>query len=124
MKKSERSFINFFVACGLAGVALLVLGASILTLTDTSSNVNAMNENNTFVLYHDEELGDVRVVGACVNKREGDTWTLHDEQGNAWTMEELRNMQSHGWMSLWIADNNTPEELTDDVVLEAWVEVY
>lgn len=71
-----------------------------------------------------EDLGTVRMVGGVVHERTGDVWTLHDEQGNAWTVEDLHNMQEHGWMLLWIADNHTVDDVTDDVIVKMWVEVY
>lgn len=73
---------------------------------------------------HGEDLGTVRMVGGVVHERTGDVWTLHDEQGNAWTVEDLHNMQEHGWMLLWIADNHTVDDMTDDVIVKLWVEVY
>ena len=73
---------------------------------------------------HGEDLGTVRMVGGVVHERTGDVWTLHDEQGNAWTVEDLHNMQEHGWMLLWIADNHTVDDVTDDVIVKMWVEVY
>jgi hypothetical protein len=73
---------------------------------------------------HDESMGTVRMVGGVVHERTGDVWTLHDEQGNAWTVEDLHNMQEHGWMLLWIADNHTADDVTDDVIVKLWVEVY
>ena len=73
---------------------------------------------------HGEDLGTVRMVGAWVHEREGDVWTLYDETGNAWTVEDLHNMEEHGWMLLWIADNNTVDDVTDDIIVKTWVEVY
>jgi hypothetical protein len=71
-----------------------------------------------------EDLGTVRMVGGVVHERMGNMWVLHDEQGNAWTVEDLHNMQEHGWMLLWIADNHTADDVTDDVIVKMWVEVY
>ena len=73
---------------------------------------------------HGEDLGTIRMVGGWVHEREGDVWTLHDEQGNAWTVEDLHNMQEHGWRLLGIADNNTTDDATDDVIVKLWTEVY
>ena len=97
-----------------------------LTVTDTSAIAESpMFDTSILETWcHDESLGTVRMVGGVVHGREGDVWTLHDEQGNAWTVEDLHNMQQHGWMLLWIADNNTTEDTTDDVIVKLWTEVY
>ena len=97
-----------------------------LTITDTSATTeSSMFDTSILETWcYGEDLGTVRRVGGVVHGREGDVWTLHDEQGNAWTVEDLHNMQQHGWMLLWIADNNTIEDTTDDVIVKLWTEVY
>lgn len=64
------------------------------------------------------EDGTVRMVGAWWYSAE----EVEDETGNIWytdtTIDPLDNVL------LWIADNNTPEDVTDDIVVKMWVEVH
>lgn len=134
MKKMFRD-VGSFITTALSVIVLLV-GTTILVAGTFSAAAQAslveqpseaMTEFDTSVLQtwcHDEGLGTVRMVGGVVHERTGDVWTLHDEQGNAWTVEDLHNMQEHGWMLLWIADNNTTDDVTDDTIVKLWTEVY
>lgn len=70
-----------------------------------------------------DDLGTVRMVGAWVAEHEGQTYTLHDEQGNAWTVESI-TLHEDDWLLLWIADNHTTEDVTDDVIIKTWAEAY
>lgn len=134
MKKMFRD-LGLSIAMTLGAVVLLigivVLITNVVPVTAQAGLVEQPNETvvefDTSVLQtwcHGEDLGTVRMVGAWVHEREGNVWTLHDEQGNAWTVEDLHNMQEHGWMLLWIADNHTVDDVTDDVVVKLWAEVY
>ena len=64
------------------------------------------------------EDGTVRMVGAW--------WyadgVVEDEQGQLWAVEQSINHDD--WLMLWIADNNTPNNTTDDVVIKVWREAY
>ena len=140
MKKAVRD-LALSVAMALGAVIALVGAVFILsqvipvdaqaTVVEQVEEVTAEEKSDvvfdTSVLEtwcHGEDLGTVRMVGAWVHEREGDVWTLYDETGNAWTMEDLHNMEEHGWMLLWIADNNTVDDVTDDIIVKTWVEVY
>ena len=64
------------------------------------------------------EDGTVRMVGAW--------WyadgVVEDEQGQLWAVEQSINHDD--WLMLWIADNNTPNNTVDDVVIKVWREAY
>jgi hypothetical protein len=64
------------------------------------------------------EDGTVRMVGAW--------WyadgVVEDEQGQLWAVEQSINHDD--WLMLWIADNHTPDNTTDDVVIKVWREAY
>ena len=64
------------------------------------------------------EDGTVRMVGAW--------WyadgVVEDEQGQLWAVEQSINHDD--WLMLWIADNNTPDNTVDDVVVKVWREAY
>lgn len=62
--------------------------------------------------------GTVRMVGAW--------WyadgMVEDEQGQLWGIEE--DITQEDFLLLWIADNNTPDKTTDDIIIKVWREAY
>ena len=66
----------------------------------------------------DFEDGTVRMVGAW--------WyadgVIEDEQGQLWGIEQ--NIDKEDFLLLWIADNNTPDKTTDDIIIKVWREAY
>jgi hypothetical protein len=64
------------------------------------------------------EDGTIRMVGAW--------WyadgVVEDEQGQLWGIDQEVSMED--FLLLWIADNNTPNNTTDDVVIKVWREAY
>jgi hypothetical protein len=64
------------------------------------------------------EDGTVRMVGAW--------WyadgVVEDEQGQLWGIEQ--SIEQTDFLLLWIADNNTPNNTTDDIVIKVWREAY
>lgn len=62
--------------------------------------------------------GTVRMVGAW--------WyadgVVEDEQGQLWAIEQ--SIEQQDFLLLWIADNNTPNNTTDDLIIKVWREAY
>ena len=62
--------------------------------------------------------GTVRMVGAW--------WyadgVVEDEQGQLWGIEQ--SVDKEDFLLLWIADNNTPDKTTDDIIIKVWREAY
>ena len=62
--------------------------------------------------------GTVRMVGAW--------WyadgVVEDEQGQLWAVEQAVNAED--WLCLWIADNHTPNDTRDDIIVKVWREAY
>ena len=62
--------------------------------------------------------GTVRMVGAW--------WyadgVVEDEQGQLWGIEQSIDKQD--FLLQWIADNNTPDKTTDDIIIKVWREAY
>ena len=62
--------------------------------------------------------GTVRMVGAW--------WyadgVVEDEQGQLWDIEQ--SIDKEDFLLLWIADNNTPDKPTDDIIIKVWREAY
>lgn len=70
-----------------------------------------------------EDIGTVRMVGAWVAESEDSVHTLNYETGNAWTVEDI-TLHEDDWLLLWIADNHTTEDVTDDVIIKVWAETH
>lgn len=62
--------------------------------------------------------GTIRMVGAW--------WyadgVVEDEQGQLWGVDVP--VSNEDFLLLWIADNNTPNNTTDDIIIKTWREVY
>jgi hypothetical protein len=62
--------------------------------------------------------GTVRMVGAW--------WyadgVVEDEQGQLWGIDVP--VSNEDFLLLWIADNNTPNNTTDDIIIKTWREAY
>lgn len=62
--------------------------------------------------------GTIRMVGAW--------WyadgVVEDEQGQLWGIEQ--SIEQTDFLLLWIADNNTPNNTTDDIIIKTWREAY
>lgn len=69
------------------------------------------------------EEGIIRMVTAVPYAREDGTLTLEDEQGELWLVEDM-NISDDEYVLMWIADNNTKDNTTDDTVIKVFVEVH
>ena len=47
---------------------------------------------------------------------------VEDEQGQLWGIEQ--SIGKEDTLLLWIADNNTPDKTTDDIIIKVWREAY
>ena len=63
--------------------------------------------------------GTVRVVSAKVYERQGNIITLEDSTGNLWEVEDVAIADSASVL-LWLADNHTTNDITDDVIVEVY----
>lgn len=63
------------------------------------------------------------MVAAVPYAREDDTLTLEDEQGELWLVEDM-DISDDEYVLMWIADNNTKDNTTDDTVIKVFVEVH
>lgn len=62
--------------------------------------------------------GTIRMLGAW--------WfadgVVEDEQGQLWAVEQT--VAQNDWLMLWIADNHTPNDTRDDIIVKVWREAY
>ena len=63
--------------------------------------------------------GTMRVVSAKVYERQGNIITLEDSTGNLWEIEDVAIADSASVL-LWLADNHTTNDVTDDVIVEVY----
>lgn len=47
---------------------------------------------------------------------------LEDEMGNLWEVD--LPIEEDDFLLIWIADNNTPDNITDDLIIKVWREVH
>lgn len=70
-----------------------------------------------------EDEGIIRMISATVYAREGNLLTLEDEAGELWCVEDV-TVADNDCILLWIADNHTEDDVTDDVVIKVYTEVH
>lgn len=63
--------------------------------------------------------GAVRMVFAKVYEKQGDITTLEDSAGNLWDVEGVA-IEDNASVLLWLADNHTTKDITDDVIVEVY----
>ena len=71
----------------------------------------------------DEDEGTVRMISATIYAREGNLLTLEDEAGELWCVEDV-TVADNDCILLWIADNHTEDDVTDDVVIKVYTEAH
>ena len=62
--------------------------------------------------------GTIRMVGAW-HYADG---VVEDETGELWGLDV--EIAENDFLLLWIADNNTPNKTTDDIIIKTWREAY
>lgn len=62
--------------------------------------------------------GNIRIMGGYFYNEN----TIEDDTGNLWLVDT--DISEDNFYLLWIADNHTPEDVTDDVILKIWVEAH
>lgn len=67
--------------------------------------------------------GEVRMIGAWPVYQDGTTWEVESEDGHVWQVES-ETMEGNDFLLLWIADNHTPDNYTDDMIIKVWKEAY
>lgn len=68
--------------------------------------------------------GKIRMIGAWLYGHDNNSNPIViDENGELWTLTN-HDIKTEDFLLLWIADNNTIEDVQDDIVLKIWVEKY
>lgn len=97
-------------------IAILILTLMICSLLMYGCNTTLDKVTTDKTVQACEQAGDVRTVECTAIEEDNDTITLQDEQGWLWQMhtEEYNKGDS---MIAWIANSNTVNDPTDDVIL-------
>jgi hypothetical protein len=48
---------------------------------------------------------------------------VRDEQGCLWAVD-IQGVNEEDFLLLWLADNHTPDDTTDDIIIKTWREVH
>ena len=111
--KNSVKYLVAFLACVLIGVTA---ACCVTYACETPAPVFDTSVLQTWCRGMDQ--GPIRMVGAWVNEQ----GLVEDEQGNLWDMEE--QVFAEDFLLLWIADNHTPNDATDDEIIKVWREAY
>lgn len=129
MKKEIEELITSAV---LIILVIALIGSVAMTIRNENSNGNLKGESEmaTSTLFdttiiekqecinYDTNKGRIRIVHAWGYDEE--QHLVEDETGNLW--EIIEDVRKDEAMLLWIADNNTPEEVADDIIIRVWRE--
>jgi hypothetical protein len=125
MKKTLR---NVTLSIGMAVGAIAFLFAVVLfmqTVTPVQASAVEVEQTGGFdtSIIEDNWCGDfcdgtIRMVGAWQYERQ----LVEDETGNVWYIEEP--VQADDFLLLWIADNHTPDNVEDDIIVKVWREAH
>ena len=125
MKKTLR---NVTLSIGMAVGAIAFLFAVVLfmqTVTPVKASAVEVEQTGGFdtSIIENNWCGDfcdgtIRMVGAWQYERQ----LVEDETGNVWYIEEP--VQADDFLLLWIADNHTPDNAEDDIIVKVWREAH
>ena len=132
---NNKQFALAVVAAVMVMVLSFVLGSHsvkvepVVEVQEVVKYVEVIPEENfdTSVLESwdgDFSDGKIRMIGAWLYGQDnnGDPIVV-DEKGELWTLSGYE-VASDDFLLLWIVDNNSPENVHDDMVLKIWTEKY
>ena len=67
--------------------------------------------------------GDIRMVGAWVVGHEDNATMIEDETGNVWAVDDCY-IDKDEFLLVWLADNHTPDNVEDDLIIKVWTELH
>ena len=107
--------IAFLFAVVLFMQTVTPVQASAVEVEQTGGFDTSIIEDNWCGNFSD---GTIRMVGAWQYERQ----LVEDETGNVWYIEEP--VQADDFLLLWIADNHTPDNAEDDIIVKVWREAH
>ena len=70
-----------------------------------------------------EDKGTIRMVEGFPIKHNIHGWYIEDGCGNEWLVDGI-SLSKYDFLLLWIVDNNTPNDVTDDSIIKVWREAH
>ena len=130
---NKKQFALTVVAAVIVMVLSFVLGSHsvepIVEVQEAVKYVEVIPQENfdTSILESwdgDFSDGKIRMIGAWLygHDNNGDPIVI-DEKGELWTISGYE-VASDDFLLLWIADNNTVEDMNDDIIMKIWTEKY
>lgn len=134
----KNKFQELLATIGMALGAVILLALFVLLMVNifpveaSAANVVEVQEVQPIVFdttaidtwCRGEDLGTVRMVeGYPAKHSAGGYWTLVDGYGEQWTVSGI-GLHHDDFLLLWIADNHTTEDVTDDVIIKVWAEAH
>lgn len=110
------------VACSVEGAkalpsSQLVEPAETLPTSAPVFDTNALND-----WCNGGDEGTIRMVEGFPVRHNVYGWYIEDGHGNEWLIDGI-SLSSYDFLLLWIVDNNTPDDVTDDRIIKVWREV-
>lgn len=119
-KNSQSS--SALISIILVVIILIIIGVgSIMCLVDKDLDKQTIQQYDVSAIaeeWHCDD-GTVRMVFAKVYERQGNIITLEDSTGNLWEVEDVA-IADRASVLLWLADNHTANDVTDDVIVEVY----
>lgn len=133
---NKKQFIFSMVVIALLMPLSFILGVysvevpeSVVEVQEVVKYVEVIPQNNfdTSILESwggDFSDGQIRMMGAWLYGQDnnGDPIVI-DENGELWTLPNYE-IATEDFLLLWIADNNTKDNVHDDLVMKVWIETY
>ena len=113
----------------VALVVILILARVQLIAATAESHVNTSTieshiDTSAIEMWcGDFSSGNIRMVGAWVAGYEGNNVLIEDETGNIWMMDDCY-IDKDEFLLLWLADNDTPSNVEDDLIIKVWTELH
>ena len=108
---------------GILSAAILVVTIVQPTPVAEAKAVSHIDTSAIEMWDGDFSSGNIRMVGAWVDHYEGNTVYIEDETGNIWTMDDYY-IDDDAFLLLWLADNHTPNNVEDDLIIKVWAELH
>lgn len=133
MKDTKKK--HLWLWCCISAIVLLAIGVlggaflfphETIKYVEVQSTDKPMYDTTALEVWegYTEDEGSIRMIGAWYYgvKKDGAV-IVEDESGTLWTVEDLP-IEETDFLLLWIADNSTDDDTTDDTIVKVWSEVH
>lgn len=121
MNKKDLGLFICRIAFAVLALAVLLSGAYLIGLNQSNRYDESETAFDTSIIernwYGNFSDGEIRMVGA----EQYTQGILIDETGQFWAVDTEDDL-SNDFILLWVADNHTPDNILDDIIVKIWVE--